>query len=297
MEVCPAEDNARLERLVSADAFDEELALRIARRACWEIWGWKEYWDVLRTVWQLNRTVPEGRRKMRLVGINYDWDGPSFALVRGLAGDGPPGPPPPVWERLRVFRVAPDFVAILAIDEIYARNIEREIIEKGEKGVVWVGVSHAPVRFRYAAVVDSKIVRELPRMGFMLHQKYGNRVCHIMLHEPLHGPRIARVIEESVSNAGGTEVGFDVTGSPWAALRDGNDPCYRGRPGVCFGDIADGYIFLKPMKALHRCAWLPGYISPQMFVRNKPFYELFARKGLKDSAAANEAMAGGAGGP
>ena len=297
MEVCPAEDNARLERLVTGETFDEDLAMRIARDSCWEVWGWKEYWDVLRTVWELNHSLSEGQPKMRLVGINFRWDGPSLALVAGDSGDGPPGPPPPPWELLRVFRVATDMPALLAVDEIYARNVEREIIEKGERGIVWVGAAHAPIRSRYPVVIHGQLLREFPRMAFMLHHRYGDRICHIKLHDTYSGRAIGQAIERAVAASGITEVAFDIPGSPWGRLRDEKDKYYRGRPGVCFEDLADGYIFLKPFGSLTRCEWQAGFISREMFGRNKPFYELMARKKLDNAEAANDAMASGAYGP
>jgi hypothetical protein len=230
---------------------------------------------------------------MRLVGISFRWDGPSLGLVVGAMGDGPPGPPPPLWERLRIFRVIPDFAGIVFVDEIYARNIEKEIIERGERGIVWVGAAHAPMRLRSPVVINGRLLREVPRTGFMLHHKYGDRICHILLHQPLQGPAITQAIEQAVADSGMTEVGFDIAGSPWGRLRDPQNANYCNRPGVCLEDTADGYIFLKPFESLTHCEWQPGYISREMFVKNKPFYELMARTKLGDAEAANTAMARG----
>lgn len=50
METCTAEDNKRINRLITAPEFDHNLALQIARSSPWKIWGYKEYWDVFETV-------------------------------------------------------------------------------------------------------------------------------------------------------------------------------------------------------------------------------------------------------
>ena len=144
MEVCAAEDNERLNKLVTSPGFDRELALDLARHGPWGIWGDKEYWDVFETVWRLNKSIPDGQRKMRLIGIDSRWDGPSFALL-GLGEDARKGP---LWERLRAGRCMFDFVRMLKRDELMAKNIEKEIVERNVRGIVWVGNHHAFVNYR-----------------------------------------------------------------------------------------------------------------------------------------------------
>jgi hypothetical protein len=70
MEVCLAEDNSELERLVTGATFDRDLALKLARHEPWGTWGFKEYWDVLETVWRLNQAIPPNQKRMRLIGWN-----------------------------------------------------------------------------------------------------------------------------------------------------------------------------------------------------------------------------------
>jgi uncharacterized RDD family membrane protein YckC len=270
MEVCQAEDNAKLVQLVTSETFDRDIAIQIARNGPWQAWGCREYWDVLETVWRLNQSLPAEKSKMRVVGLmDYKWDGPSLGLVRSG----------PLWERLRVFRVLDDIALILkAGDGIYARNVEKEIIEKGEKGIVWVGASHSPTNYVFR--------QKYARMGFMLHHKYGSRVFQIRLHEPYCGEAIAALIERTAKGP----VGFDVASSPYGPLRDDSSIYFRHQPKVCFSDMASGYIFLKAYKRLNRCDWLNGYISKDMFVRNKPFYEALCGRKLKDHREANEFM-------
>jgi len=266
MEVYQSEDNERLYQLVTSNQFDKALKMQIARNVTWKAWGCKGYWDVLETVWRLNRSLPEGSKKMRVIGLSYNWDGPSWHLVRSG----------PIWERLRVFRVLDDFVLMLKADGIYARIIEKEIIKKGEKGIVWVGVAHSDINYR--------LRQKYARMGFMLHHKYGNRIFQIKLHDPYRSESIAALIEHVVKDP----VGFDVTGSPFGFLRDDDSFYFHDQPNVCFSDMASGYIFLKRFNKLNRCAWLNGYISKEMFVKNKPFYEALCGRKLRDFREANE---------
>ena len=57
---------------------------------------------------------------------------------------------------------------------------------------------------------------------------------------------------------------------------------------VRFADVASGYIFLANRSDLKECQWMPGYISREMFVANKPFYQAFARRAGKEVDTADE---------
>lgn len=288
MEACRAEDNTDLTRLVSADQFDPGLALQIARHVGWADWGWKGYWDLLETVWRLNRSLPQDKEKMRIIGIDAKWDGPSLGLV-GLGDDDVDGP---ILEKLRLFRLlGGDLLRLAKRDEIMARNVEREIIEKGKRGVVWIGANHSFIHYRQASVSNGKVSNEWPRMGFMLHHKYGDRVFQIHLHGASWGcSTIAALIEEVSAQRHDAPVGFRVDGSPFGLLRDDAALAFRFRPGVCFADLAAGYIYLKPNNNLNRCRWLDDYVSQEMFIKNKPYYEARCRRRLRNAEEANTCL-------
>jgi uncharacterized RDD family membrane protein YckC len=95
MEGCHPDQNKDLARLVESRQFDRELLLAVARRAAWQAWGDKGYWDVLETVWRANQSRPQGSAPLRVVGISPRLDGPSWVLVH----DGP------WYERLRALRL------------------------------------------------------------------------------------------------------------------------------------------------------------------------------------------------
>lgn len=133
-------------------------------------------------------------------------------------------------------------------------------------------------------------------MGYLLHQKHGDKVFHIRLHlpdmspsmfEPEYrrpGPQMMKCLERIMESRGNAPVGFDIVGSPFERLRDVNSVCYRWLPGACFSDVASGYIFLKPWKDLDDCDWLEGYFSQEMFVRNKPYYQGFTQQKMGQRA-------------
>jgi uncharacterized RDD family membrane protein YckC len=124
MEVCLANDNEQIDRLVTAEGFDPELALQIARHQPWGMWGWKGYWDVLETVWRLNRTIPDGQQKIRVIGLDMPADMPSLAML-GLEDNA--GSDCPVWEKLRAWRLLRSMPRVLMRDPFMARQVEKEI--------------------------------------------------------------------------------------------------------------------------------------------------------------------------
>jgi hypothetical protein len=113
-------------------------------------------------------------------------------------------------------------------------------------------------------------------------------------HSPSYGnyqgpePLIGKFIESIMRLRGNVPVGFMPDVSPFAMLRDRASYYYYSQPRVAFGDIASGYIFLKPQKETTECTWLDGYISKEMFMKNKPFYEAYIGRKLGNANELNK---------
>ncbi|UCE05653.1 MAG: RDD family protein, partial [bacterium] len=203
MECIPNEMNIKINQLITAEEYDHELAMQIARNGAWEAWGSKEYWDVLETAWSLNRNIPDNQKKMRVIGIDTKWDGPSFLRFKFTKS--------PLEKILSLINVNVDFLRLIKRDELMARNIEKEIIQKGEKGIIWVGYAHAPIHFDH-------------RMGAMLHHKYSNQIYQISIHGMFNRedpePNMNDFLENIMKENGDIAIGFDLKASPFAKLRD-----------------------------------------------------------------------------
>ena len=59
-------------------------------------------------------------------------------------------------------------------------------------------------------------------------------------------------------------------------------------PSICYGDIAQGLIFLKTFKDGKHCTWQKGYISDEMFMNYKPMYELVFKRKFKNADGINQ---------
>jgi hypothetical protein len=275
LEVCNAEDNAKLERLVTGKTYDQTLALEIARDQDWGLWGYKEYWDLLQAVWRLNWSLPEGAEPMRVVGIDKQMDFQLDSMWRAnLLKD------PALIEKAKS---QPD---IYKRDDWLVENIEKEILAPGARGLVLIGFNHSFTHYAQPKLgKDGKLEREWPRTTRILYEKYGDKIYQIGLHGPYMSPGqidktykgpepvIVDLIEKIMAAHDDKPVGFEVVSSPFDGLRDEAAYYFHWQPKVKFGDLCQAFIFLKPIKQLSPCTWMENYISDEMFEKSKTYYE------------------------
>jgi uncharacterized RDD family membrane protein YckC len=272
LEYCPADQDQNLARLVESRQFDRELLNAVARRAPWQAWGGKEYWDVLETVWRVNQSRPPGSEPLHVVGISPRFDAPSLVLVYKGAW----------YEKLRLVRLAGLARMMFFADAYYARSVEREAFDRGRRTVVWVGASHAPLSPTREIQNRDGTVTRIHRMGSMLFGRYGTAVGQAVLHYRTETDRVARLIEESAQQNAKTRIAFTVADSPFAKLRDGEVYEYQRKPDRGLADLAAHYLMLMPEKELQECDWMEGFLSRRMLGRNRPYYELMAGGPIDD---------------
>jgi hypothetical protein len=298
LEVCNAEDDAKLEKLVSAPKYDLDLAYEIARAEDWELWGYKEYWDLLEAVWQLNQSLPVGAERMRVIGLDKAMDFQLDAMWRGNELKDPAA--------IEKAKAQPD---IYKRDEWLQKAVEDGILATGAKGLILIGFNHSYTHYAQPKLgKDGKLEREWPRMAHVLYQKYGEKIRQIGLHGPHISPSaidktykggeavFPDVIEAIMAARSGKPVGFDVVGSPFAPLRDERSYYFHWQPQATFADISRGFIFLKPVKELKPCSWMDHFISDAMFKKSRAYYEWAYKRTFKDAAEVNEFFRKGMGG-
>jgi len=287
-----AVDSPLIERLLQGDTFDWHRAIEIARHNSWKTWGWREYMYVLEAAWRLNRSLEPGQPKMRIVGLDLSIDLPSVAL----AGFGDDRIDAPFWERLRVVRLIRELPKMFLRDAFMAREVERQLLQPRQRGIVWVGASHSTVNCRSPPGES----RGWGRMGFMLKMKYPRQVYQIALHGVFVSPArsnapsmIDRFIEGVMPRGGSGWVGFEVLDSPFDSLRDSCASGFRYVTEMSLGDLACAYLFLGPDHGSERCEWLEGYVTEAMFVENRAFYVAKGRQlgvDVRGATSANLAL-------
>lgn len=291
MEVIPAYMNEKVQKLINAKVYDENLALEIARSQPWKIWGDKEYWDVLRTVWKLNLNQPDSSR-MQVIGLEADYVFDNIVLLN-ISGEKKGATP--FYEKFRAPAAISDFANASDRDAFILSVIEREMLQKNKKGVIWVGATHAYPYYGYPIIKNGRIVSTYRRMGALLQEKYKNRVFQILMNNDLLARTVksgdsvglADFFESVMAKNRNVPVGFTVKNSPFEFIRDQYTEPFNFYPSIRLGDLAQGIIFLKPRSKLKQCTWTEGFVSNRMFMEYKPLYEAISGKHFDNAQEVN----------
>lgn len=246
METIKYAHTRRANRLVTDAVYDEDAATDLFRRNGSVVWGFCEYRELLRTIWQLNNSLPTEAPKFRIVGLDNAWDRYEVECASGTSHARS--------QRLMGSR-----------DLDMATVVEREVLKRSGKALILVGYAHSFTSFSTPSRSP---------MGYLLAQHHGQRVFQICLHQP--HPSVSTdnseresllpgFIEAVMEVAGGRRLGWDVAGSPFANLRDPNSVYFAHQADLVLGDLAQGYLFLAPLTQLHRVTWIPGFINQSNF--------------------------------
>lgn len=244
MEFGASEDQAELDRLVTAERYDEAIARRLMFN--YNVgWAYREYMDIYRAAWKLNRSLPPGARKFRVLNLSYRYDWSAYG------GNRTPATLARVHHR--------------GNPEIYRADlVRREIVVKGEKILILAGNSHAFTR--YAQPVDDYLSVGFYRlesryMGGLLYAEVPEKVFTIQLHRAFDsqtggGAVLVHpadgAIEQVMAYLPGRRVGFDLVDTPMGELRD-HSYYAIGHPDLRLRDLVDGYIYERPLREFEGC--------------------------------------------
>ncbi|PZX93260.1 hypothetical protein DOS84_10340 [Flavobacterium aquariorum] len=244
MEFGASENQKTLDSLILAPEYNEN----IARKLMFNYnsgWVFKGYTDIYKAAWLFNKSLPESAKKFRILNLSYRYNWSSFSGYRTPE------------KMMKVF--------YKGNTEIYRFGIvEKEIMTKDDKILILTGDIHAFTRYKFPVYdfLGEDFVRlENGYFGNLLYAKYPQKVYTVLLHKPFMNRPDTK--PELVSPANGAietimqkmeyePVGFDLVNTPLGKLRD--DSYYSlGHKNCALEDIADGYVFLKPLKKLSGC--------------------------------------------
>ncbi|HKQ97088.1 MAG TPA: ChaN family lipoprotein [Candidatus Polarisedimenticolia bacterium] len=257
LEFLGARDQAALDGLLAADAYDEALAGRLFWNQ-WPFWGYQEYVDILRAAWTFNHGLPRDARRFRVVGLNARTD---FSHV---------------WTPED--RANPEIMAKALpdgdVDEVMAETVRREILAKRQKALIYSGSNHAYTRFRQPVPnAATGGIDELvsTRLGNRIFADIGKRCWTIFLHSPW--PAAEGYSKPEVYPADGVidaffaavapakrRVGFDVKGSPFAGL-EAKSSLWGRAPRFRLEKYADGWIYQMPLSEYRGVSGVPGWFN------------------------------------
>lgn len=252
MEFGAAEDQAALDRLLTAPTYDAASARKLMFHYN-VMWSWKEYRNLYETVWSFNHALRPGERPFRIINMSYVYDWSGFTGIRT----------PETMKR--VFWRG-------AVDRFRADVISREVLDRGEKALVLTGTVHAFTRFstpQTQSDADGFCEPTANSLGNRLFRTYGARVTNVMFHQSLPAlPGQTRAFEqpgggavERIMNLNGNRpIGFDLRGTPMGAIHDYSYYALCDRD-LTLGDLFDGYLFLVPFSDARAATPDPSFID------------------------------------
>ncbi len=242
LEYACIDDQARLDAVVLGATFDERLAQEALLR-----WGirhsfvYREYLDVLRAVWEVNRRVAKkGFTPMRLLGLDYDLD---LDAVTDTAD-------------LRISQAWPHLRHRGPLSQHMYEVLLREVVEPGHRALVLTRTAHALTRVRRrphrvwdafdADIVEGRVVGAANRM----YEAIADRAVTVLLHEAL--PADGELCDYALAADGvldtvfalnddlAVPMAFDVDRGPPARLG-----CTTSLDREPLGALATGWIYLE----------------------------------------------------
>nr|WP_319265079.1 hypothetical protein [uncultured Draconibacterium sp.] len=244
MEFGASEDQQLLDSLVTAEEYDERLARKIMFNYN-VAWPYVEYMDVYRHAWMLNKSLPEGARKFRILNISYQFDWSEFKGERSPEN------------MKKVFHKG-------GHEKYRAQIIEKEVLVKNEKILVLTGTNHAFTHYKepvFNYLAEDYCRFENGNMGNLLYEKYQERIYSVVIHQYFRNqinkePRLLSpgngLVEELLCKNGNSPLGFDLKETPLGEIAD-SSYYSMGYTDFTLQNIFDGYIFLKPINQLKGC--------------------------------------------
>lgn len=244
MEFGASEDQAELDSLINAKEYSED----IARKLMFNYnsgWAFKEYMDIYRKAWELNKTLPKNSKKFSVLNLSYKYDWSAFNGTRTPEKMG------------KVFHKGNT--------EAYRfKIVENEIITKKEKILILTGDIHAFTKYKFPVYdfLGNDFCRyENGYFGNLLFAKYPDHVFSILLHKPFIN-RIEQTPQLVSPASGNVErimqrlqykpLGFDLVGTPVGQLAD-SSYYSMGYRHFTLDKLFDGYLFLNALKVLNGC--------------------------------------------
>lgn len=274
-------DNQKIvDSLINAPVFNRRLADSIFFNFS-PTWAYKEYIDIYEVAWQVNQTdTSNNSNKFRVINLGAKYD--------------------PCKEGEAWHDIDPD--------KYMADVIFKEIVDKGQKALIYSGFHHAFTKYReplHDFKKDTTYGLDSGRMGNIIYDSLREKTFNIYLHagwiskkgvnHPVVKP-VNGIIEEVMESFTDKRVGFDVVNSPFGELTATDTYFAFGHPNFTLDEFCDGCIYqyayadyepitmeqdfitennIDRLKSYLRCYGLPNiYVnSIKPMNANKKFFE------------------------
>jgi len=222
-----------IDSLLTAKEWNDRLFYHRISKGFAITWGYLEYLDLFKKVWEFNQTLKQDQPKFRVILLGYEYN-PCKSGIEMFGGQDP--------------------------DAFHADVFEKEIISNKEKALVYCGIHHAFTSYKQPIYdfEQGKLIRlNNERMGNIIRQKYPEKTFTIFLHSPWISDKgfnkqlvkpVNGAIDSLMAMLNNIPMGFDVKNTVIGSLK-ANDTYYAfGYENFKLENFCDGYIFLLPYK-------------------------------------------------
>ncbi|MBT3273100.1 MAG: hypothetical protein HN368_08110 [Spirochaetales bacterium] len=257
VEIALSEDQAAIDSLLSSNSYDPKAVEKILFNRM-VIWGFQEYADIFKKAWDLNRTLPEDSPPFRIIGLSVRQN---WSMVESE-------------KDMRDPEIVSQVFATGIPDVVMADVIRKEIINKDEKGLIFVSSQHAYTAFEakeYTENAAESGLSDTRRGGNIIYDLIGNRSATVLMHGPWPYKK-AQLL--SVFPADGVfdkliddlpedrqSVGLLVTSPELIDIRAGRSDYSYEYDGLKLSDMCDGYILLGPINEYEVVSPIADFIT------------------------------------
>jgi len=237
-EFACVENQPLVDILVDNPEYHTELAVEIQRHIVGGTWPFQEYLDIFKEVWEFNHSLPKDAPKFRIVALTpyLNFEKRNFGTPQEVKAEN---------------------MKLAGYDQTMAEGILKQIVARGEKGLIYCGIHHAFTRYYQPIVENGKFVRfNKQRAGNIVYEAIGDRAITLCLHHPW--PDFTQKetffylpfwgFLDQVYHDYGRPVGLDLVNTPFSKLTDFKAYYSYGYADFKASDIYDGYLMLDELK-------------------------------------------------
>ncbi len=256
IEYALSESQPDIDALLSAPSWDEAKARRIT--FTWVVtWGYQEYIDIYHAAWTLNHGLAAGAPRFRIIALNVRQD---WTLVKTDAD---------LQNSDTVHKVLANGIP----DQHMAEVLKKEVLDKGEKALVFTSLQHAFTRYHskdYEKNMKDKGFAEVRRFGNIIAERIGSRAVTVAFDSPWPDPSaktgLAYPAEGAINAmvtalpAGRQSGGWDTAGTPLGDLPIRSSSYLSGYQSLTLAQFCDGYIALGPITSFQVTTPIPDFV-------------------------------------
>ena len=249
---CEASSQAVVDDVLTAKEWNEQLLYHSLSTGFGIFWGYTEYLNIFKKVWEFNQTLKPDQPKFRIVLLTADWT--------------------PCQE---------DAFANIEPDEFMADILEKEVISKQEKALIFCGIHHAFTNYKqpvYDFEQDTLVRLNDNRFGNIIHKKYSEKTFTVFLHSPWVSNQgweaqcvkpANGMIDSLMAMLGNVPIAFDVKNTVMGKLKADDTYYAFGYENFKLEDFCDGYIFFAPYKEMKFVTPEPNFYNEYIIERVK----------------------------